>query len=277
MKRPRKYFIAKHDLASLLAWPGVIWRTGERQFPRNLRKIHVGDRWIAFAYIKDEDARERAQQVVGFYECVDVPERRMQIPSKPRSLAGNSKLAWAIKGRPIGTVLRHPVTVPSINKLLGRSVFGQQTLTPISEKDFGTIRKKVQELQIAPETIPLLHRDPRCEQEVMAILIGAHRQLGITRINRVRTRFPDLRVELAGKRGMVHLEVETYSSSFLAHGHQHQVLRGKLKTEDRSEKLPVAVACWNHDDESGEVAKAVHKVYELRGLLQRKARIRWER
>lgn len=277
MKRQRKYFIAKHDLASFLAWPGVIWRTGETQFPQGLKKIHIGDRWIAFAYIKDEGARDKAQQVVGFYECVEVPDTRIPIPPKPRSLAGNSKFAWAIKGRPIGRVLPHPVTVPSVNKLLGRPVFGQQTLTPILEKDFDAIREKVHEYHLPPDRIPLLNRDPRCEQEVVAILIAARNQLGIRKIDRVRTRFPDLRVGLAGSKGLVHMEVETYSSSFLAHGHQNQVRRGALKTEDLSEKLPVAVACWNHDDESGEVAKCVHRVYELRGLLQRKAKIRWGR
>ena len=73
MKRLRKYFVARHDLASFVAWPGVIWRTGETEFPRSLKKIQVGDRWIAFAYIKDEDNRDKTQQVVGFYECIRVP------------------------------------------------------------------------------------------------------------------------------------------------------------------------------------------------------------
>ena len=73
------------------------------------------------------------------------------------------------------------------------------------------------------------------------------------------------------------MEVETYSSSFLVHCHQNQVRQGIFKTKDRTEELPVALACWNHDDESGDVAKCVHNVYELRGLLQRKAQMRWRR
>ncbi len=279
MERPRKYFIAKHDLASFLAWPGVIWRTGETEFPRGLKKIQVGDRWIAFAYIKDEDKRDKTQQVVGFYECVSVPHERDKIPPKPRSLSGNNKFAWAIRGAVLGRSLPFPVTVPSINKLLKRKkkVFSQQTLTPIYKEEFDRLRQEISKLQLAPERIPLLNRDPRCEQEVVGMLIAARKKLGIEKIDRVRTRFPDLRVKLAGKRELVHLEVETYSSSFLLHGHQHQVRGRMLKTEDKSEKLPVAVVCWNHDDESGEVARCVHKVYELQGLFQRREKIRWGR
>jgi hypothetical protein len=278
MKRPRKYFVAKHDLASFLAWRGVIWRTGEAKFPRGLKKIQVGDRWVAFAYIKDEDKRDKTQQVVGFYECVSVPDEREEIPPKPRSLSANNKFAWAIKGKAIGRPLPYPVTVASINKLLRRKkLFSQQTLTPIHKGEFDRLRQEIRRLQLAPERIPLLNRDPRCEQEVVAILIAARKELGIERIDRVRTRFPDLRVKLAGKGGLVHLEVETYSSSFLLHGHQHQVRGRILRTDDKSEKLQVAVVCWNHDDDGGGVAACVHKVYELRELLQRKERIRWGR
>jgi hypothetical protein len=276
MERPRKYFIAKHDLASFLAWPGVIWRTGEAEFPRGLKKIQVGDRWIEFAYIKDEDERDKTQQIVGFYPCVSVPDERVKIPPKPRSLVGNQKLAWAIRGEPIRPLLRRPVTVPSINKLLGRRAFGRQVLTPISKEEFDRLQQEIKELQLAPERIPLLNRDPRCEQEVVGILIAAHKQFGIEKIDRVQSKFPDLRVKLAGRKGLVHLEVETYSSSFILHGHQHWVRRGILKTEDQSEKLPVGVVCWSHDDESDKVAACVHrKVYELKELLQGKKRIRW--
>ena len=80
MKRPTKYFIAKHDLASFVAWPGRICRTGETEFPLGLEKIQVGDRWVAFAYINDGHQRDKVQQVVGFYECVKIPDRRILQP-----------------------------------------------------------------------------------------------------------------------------------------------------------------------------------------------------
>lgn len=277
MCRKRKYFVARHDLASFLAWPGVIWRTGETEFPRGLKRIQVGDRWVEFAFINDENQRDRTRQVVGFYECVSLPTKRTAIPRTPRSVSGNSKFAWAIKGRAIGWQPSFPVTVPSINKLLGKTVFGRQVLSPVSKDDFDLIRQKVKDLWLAPTRIPMLNRDPRNEQEVVGILLSAHTQLGIERIDRIRTGFPDLRVKIAGKRELVHLEVEMYSSNFVLHGHHHQVRGGLFDTKDKSEKLPVAVVCWYDDDKNGEVAAHVHKIYELQGLLQRKGKIGWGR
>jgi hypothetical protein len=277
MKRERKYFIAKHDLASFQAWPGVIWRIGEVDFPRGLKGMQVGDRWVEFAYINDERSRDKTSQIVGFYECVLLPSKRIEIPRKPRSLYGNNKLAWAIKGRAIGWQPSFPVTVPPIDELLGRKTFGRATLTPIVKDEFERIRRKVKELELDPERIPMLNRDPRNEQEVIGILLAARSELGIERIDRIRTGFPDLRVKLLGKRELVHLEVETYSYNFVSHGHSGQVRGGMFKTKDENEKLPVAVVCWYDNDKRGEVAARVHKVYELRSLLQRKQHIRWGR
>lgn len=277
MRRDRKYFVAKHDLASFVAWPGVIWRTGEAEFPRGLKKIQVGDRWAEFAYIDNENIREKTQQVVGFYECVSIPSKRTAIPSKAQSLTDNKKIAWAIKGRSLGWQPPFPITVPSINKILGRTVFSRETLTPVKKEDFDLIRLMVKKSKLDPKRIPLLHRDPRNEQEVVGMLLAAHKQLGIERIDRIQTRFPDLRVKLQGKRDLVHLEVETYSSSFTLHRHQQQVRGRVLKTDDESEKLPVAVVCWCDDDKSGSVAGCVHRVYELQSMLQRKGKIRWGR
>ncbi|HET6246973.1 MAG TPA: hypothetical protein VFE47_04680 [Tepidisphaeraceae bacterium] len=276
-KRERKYFIAKHDLASFLAWPGVIWRTGETEFPRGFKMMQAGDRWVEFAFINDENRRDRTSQVVGFYECVSLPTKRIAIPPKPRSLCGNSKFAWAIKGRAIGWQPSFPVTVPSINTLLGKTVFGRQVLSPVSKDDFDLIRQRVKQLKLDPKRIPMVNRDPRNEQEVVGILLTAHAKLGIERIDRVRAGFPDLRVKIEGKRELVHLEVETYSSNFILHGHHHQVSGGVVDTKDKSEKLPVAVVCWYDDDKNGTVAACVHKVYELRNLLQRNEKIRWGR
>lgn len=280
MERDRKFFVAKHDLQSFLAWPGVIWRTGEIEFPRALRKMQPGDRWIEFAYVNDESRRERVQQVLGFYQCISLPTKRVLVPPKPRALCPRSKWAWAIQGRAVrGWQPSYPVTVPSLNRLLGRTCFGPETLTPIKEDEFELIRRRVREFALDPSHIPLLNRDPRNEQEVVGILLSTHRQLGIEKIDRIQCRFPDLRVKLAGKKELVHLEVETYSSSYFQHRHHLQVRNCVLKTDDRTERLPVAVLCWNDDEKAkgGELAQRVHKVYELRELLQRRAKIRWGR
>ena len=275
--RERKYFVAKHDIASFSAWPGVLWKTGETEFPRGLKKMRVGDQWVEFAYINDENERDRTQQIIGFYKCISLPKKRVRIPAKPRSLVSPYKWAWAIRGQAIGWQPDFPVTVPSINQILGKVKYGPQTLTPVTRDEFKLIRRTVRALKLDPRRIPLLNRDPRNEQEVVAILLAAHEQLGIEKIDRIRTRFPDLRVKLVGKRKLVHIEVETYSSSFILHHHHEQVRGRSLKADDDSEKLPVAVVCWHDDDKKGEVAACVHKVYGLRDLLQRKEQIVWGR
>jgi hypothetical protein len=277
LKRERKYYIARHDLASFLAWPGVLWNDGETEFPHGFTKMQPGDRWIEFAYIKNEQNRDRAKQVVGFYECVSLPTKRIEVPAKVRSRVVSKKYAWAIPGRAIEWQPNFPVTVPSINTLLGKVKWGSQTLTPVTKEDFELIRRKVKELKLDPKRIPLLNRDPRNEQEVVGILLAAYKALGIEKIDRIRTGFPDLRVKLVGKQELVHLEVETYSSSFMAHHHHNHVSGRMYKTKDKAEKLPVAVVCWFDDDKKGKVAACVHKIYELRSLLQRKEKIHWGR
>jgi hypothetical protein len=81
---------------------------------------------------------------------------------------------------------------------------------------------------------------------------------------RVRQRFPDVEVQLAGRSGPVRIELELYSQSYINHGHP----------KDRN----VAVLCWLNDDPRGEGKKVkdrVHKIYELRELLRRKEKIVW--
>lgn len=270
-----KYFIARHDLHSFLAWPRVVWRTGEAEFPRGLKKMKVGDYWIAFAYINDEVRREKTQQVVGFYRCAGIPERRSAIPSPARKLVGNSKYAWVLKGKSVGKPLSFPVTVPSVTEMLGKETFKQQTLTPITKEQFEKIQGIVMRRKMDAGKIPLLRRDPRNEQEVVAILVTAHKSLGIEQIERLRCGFPDMLVKLKGRRQPIHLEVETYSKSFLLHKHQLQMRGGRLITKVDAERLPVAVACWYHDAKNGCLSKHVRKVFEIRELLQKKQPMQW--
>jgi hypothetical protein len=246
------------------------------EFPRGLKKVHVGDYWIAFAYINDENQREQTRQVVGFYRCTKIPEKRQRIPPHARRLSGNSKFAWALFGTPLGEQPAFPITVPSVNEMLKTTKFGQQTLTPITKSEFQKIQQIVRERKIDPQKIPLLGRDPQNEQEVVAILTAAYERFGIMKFERIQCRFPDLLVKLKGKREPVHIEVETYSKNFLSHRHQGQVRNRILKSNEPSERLPVAIACWYHNAD-GEVSKYVHRVFELRDLLQKKKPMRWGR
>jgi len=115
-----------------------------------------------------------------------------------------------------------------------------------------------------------LGREPLCEQEVIAVAVAGHPKLGIDKILRIRTRFPDMLVKLRGKAEPVHLEVEVYSSSFDAHGHANQVWGGKFREDRRS----VAVLCWV-DDADDRLRRRVHDVYELQTLIRDNSKIKW--
>ncbi len=55
----RRYFIVKHDLDSFAAMPGFVWNTNpKKKKPKGFGRVQKGDRWIEYAYIRDEDCRE---------------------------------------------------------------------------------------------------------------------------------------------------------------------------------------------------------------------------
>lgn len=138
----RNYFIVKHGLDAFTALPGFIWRTGlsRRKIPRGFRQVGVGDRWIEFAYMVDEENYEPCSLVTGFYECVkekwygDVPVDRM-----PREFNKWDEKAWMIEGKTFGKQPGCPVTVPSINDMLWefrqKKVVGRTALIRISREE----------------------------------------------------------------------------------------------------------------------------------------------
>jgi hypothetical protein len=111
----------------------------------------------------------------------------------------------------------------------------------------------------------------------LALIASEPERLGIAKVIKVQTRFPDMLVKLKGKSDEVHLELELYSSSFLNHGHEKQVKHGRFvgTSRSRGDKKSVGVLCWLDDDKDRAVAGHVHRIYELRDLLKRKDRIRW--
>lgn len=276
----RRHFIVKHGLDSLEALPAYIWRTGlgsDRQ-PRGFAMVRPGDKWISYAYTSS-DGRERSLSLVtGFYECIE-PSSYENIPllaSERKRLFKESgrtpKKAWLITGRPDGKALTSPVGVASIDELLGRPTYSQQTLVRISKEKYEEIRQVVSENQLDLSRIQLLGREPQCEQELLAIVVSAHKQLGIYEIVRVRKSFPDLLVRMSKDSEPVHLDLETYSKSFMAHGHDRQVKARKYE----GDKVSVAVLCWlDNDRQHRKVEKYVHKVYELRTLIRNGRKIVW--
>ena len=289
MKVPRRHFIVKHNIEALEALPHCIWNSSypESQVPHGYRKVRKGDRWIAFAYTAvkaDKPRDEKLSLITGIYECVSTA-KFLKIPPRAEEDAGHKGRAWFIKGEPIRPYMKDPLTVPSINTMLRRTSFGRTTLVPISKVEFERIREHVQKHRFDPSSIPLLHREPRCEQEVLAMIAYAHKKLGIERIERARTRFPDTLVKLQGKRGLVHLELELYAKSFLNHNHHHLVSRNGTFLDPKDKKVarwPVGVLCWIDDDKCSEKTKKrtrvrdyVSRVFELQGIVRDGTRIKW--
>jgi len=188
--------------------------------------------------------------------------------------------AWMVEGRKVGWQPPTPVGVPSIEELLDRRVFKQTTLVPIQKRDFAHVRAYVRSHRLNPAKIPLLKREPRYEQEVLAVVAGGYQHLGIEKILRIRTAFPDMLVKLKGKRDPVHLELEVYASSFLAHGHVKQLDRkGQFseKLDGVFGRRPVALVCWIRDAAVKKLRREgrIERVFELRSLLQTGATIKW--
>lgn len=278
--RSRKYWIVKHGLDALQALPHCIWRTGEAEEPAVFRRVKEGDRWIGFAYTSS-DGRERALSLItGFWECAQESAYE-PIPERTRKkICGHQKKAWFIKGEPMGWQPKRPVGVPAIDVLLERKYYRQSTLVEVSAKEFEKIRRIVKSREFDPRRIPALGREPRNEQEVLAVIIAAREQLGIEKIIRVRTGFPDMKVKLRGKAEPVHLELELYSKSYLAHGHGQQVTEPDHyieEFEDRTEKRPLAVLCWINDVKRKRLRTQgkVSRVLELQQLIRDREPISW--
>jgi hypothetical protein len=138
-----KFFIIKHDLASLEALPNYIWRTGksEAEVPKKFNEIKAGARWVAFAYRKSDEDKQPLSQITGFFECTEEAHYG-DIPPEGKTVAHGEVKAWLIKGKPYGDQPQGPVSVRSIDQLLGRKHFKGQAIVPISDKEFEQIRKE---------------------------------------------------------------------------------------------------------------------------------------
>lgn len=275
------YFVVKHDLASLQLFPGRIWNSDRSKPtappPRGFRQVEKGDRWIAFAYTKGDAKEKPVSEVTGFYECVSRQPSYKNLPARV-SAASGSKMAWVLDGEVHGRELPDPVAIPSLGYFLGEGVFHRKTVLRISKEQFLAIKRYVLAHRFKADGIPGLHRQPRNEQEVLAIVSAAPERFGIEEIIRVQTRFPDMTVKLKGKADPVHLELELHASSFLNHEHAKQVRNGRFFGSRKSpgDKRPVGVLCWIDDARESEVTRHVQgRVFELRDLLIRNERIRW--
>ncbi len=288
MKKSRKpnYYIVKHDLLSLQALPGFIWRGYENwptPIPRMFGNVRKGDQWIAFAYIKDEDARKTCAQVTGIYQCTAEADHGT-IPRHCRTrywMRGWGGKAWMIRGKEIGPQPDFgAVSIPPIDTILGRNVQKRGTIIRLKNgSEFRKICREVGRRAFDSTDVPALGREPQNEQEVLAVVAHGYRQLGINEILRIRTRFPDMLVRVGNRQ--VHLELEFNSVSFGAHlpdlrkvrGQRHKLL---AKVKDRSDRRPVAILCWLDGDKQRRLTERVRnlRIYELQTLLRERRKIR---
>ena len=266
----RKHFIVKHGLDAFEALPNFIWRTGMSadKVPHRFSQVRLGDRWIGFAYTTSDRRERPLSRVTGFFECVREAEFR-DIPPAGLPVSEGDTMAWLIEGEQYGEQPLEPVGVPPFDDLLKKSFWKNQGLVPVTVGDFDFIRKYALAHQFDTTKIPLIGREPENEQEVLAIVVSGHETLGIEKIHRVRTAFPDLLVKIDGSPEKVHLELEVYSSGFFSHGHHDHVQNAKFTGDD----LPVAVLCWI--DNSPKVKDCVHRVYELQSLIRDNQRMIW--
>ncbi|MBU4270466.1 MAG: hypothetical protein KKE86_14340 [Planctomycetes bacterium] len=269
----RNHFIVKHGLDSLGALPSFIWRTGtaSTESPRHFSQVKQGDRWIAFAYTSSDRRERQLSHITGFYECIQT-KRYGDIPlpaEKLDEIANGARQAWMIEGKKYGVQPHRPVGVPAIDNLLGKPHYKQATLIRITAEEFEHIRKETLRREFDPRRIPLLLHEPNNEQELLAAVAYGHKKLGIERILRVQTAFPDLLVNIKGYPQEVHLELEVYSQGFFSHGHDKQVSNRRFKGDGKD----IAVLCWI--DNNRQVKDWVHEVYELQTLIREGAKIVW--
>lgn len=267
----RNYYIAKQDLMAFKAWPGRVWKSSDvspEKAPPLFKKIMKGDRLVGFAHEYWEKGKRQPLCVVtGFYKCIDIAQWKENI-FLPNYYGDQAKRkGWVIEGRQCENLPRSPVSIPPIDKVLGRTTKKMGTLIQISAEDYELFKTTVRDRELNPEVIPLLQREPECEQELLAVVARDYQRLGIEKIIRVRTRFPDMLVKLKGHVEEVHLELEFNSKGFLAH--ESQIQHGRCLEDNK----PVAVLCWIDDEP--RVHKLVHKVYELRTLLPDGKQITW--
>ena len=109
--------------------------------PRGFGRIKVGNCWIAFAYKKGDEDEQPLSQITGFFECTE-EACYGDIPLAAIPISGGEVKAWMIKGKPSGEQPNRPVSVRSIDQLLGRRHFKGQAIVPISDREFGQIRKE---------------------------------------------------------------------------------------------------------------------------------------
>lgn len=272
----RRHFIVKHGLDAFELLPNYIWNTskGESEIPHRYMQVKAGNRWIGFAYTTSDNHERPLSRVTGFYECVKEAVF-VELPQVAKEASPGSSHGWMIEGKPCGDQPMEPVAVEPIDDILGKTLWKNQAIVPITEEDFDKIRKHALSRQFDTKSIPLLGREPENEQEVLAVIAACHNQLGIEKIIRVRQAFPDMLIQFQGSTEKVHVELELYSESFFSHGHD-----GFVSDFNFKDGHPVAVLCWIDNlkkvkEGKKDLNQYVRRVYELQSLIRENKKMEW--
>ena len=126
----------------------------------------------------------------------------------------------------------------------------------------------------------MLKREPLNEQEVLSVVVGGFKKLGIDELLKVQTRFPDVLAKVSGKE--VYFELEVDSLGFLNHlddlrrnSKSKNIRQARLK--DTGDDRIIAILCWVNGDRRGELRKSVPhlRIFELQSLLRKRGKINW--
>ena len=259
--REPRFFIVKHDLASFEALPGRIWQTDRLSddMPGSYRQVAPGDSWVAHAYQMTEGTKTGANLVQGFFKATKGPEfSRLPMLPALKSLGYAGANAWIIEGEPDGKQPRAPVLLPPLESFLGRKLFTRSSVFPVTRAEYWKIRDFVLGRDEPLGQGGAFGATPRNEQELLVVFTECSKRIGVSRIVRVGTRFPDVSVEHGSAVRTLHVELELVSGGFTAHRHRGQVRRGLFK------ETPVCVVCWVDDDPT---VKESLPVFEIRDLL----------
>ncbi len=152
MPRPSKrYFLVKHDLASLTLLPGYIWNSinTHSKIPPGFRQVREGDEWISFAYTANGERKQKLSHATGFYRCIQ-PLTYGLLPASAQTVYGPELRGWHIIGMSVGTPLQAPVEIPPLGSFFNRELFPQRTVTEITRAEFDRIRNRVLDLAGLP-------------------------------------------------------------------------------------------------------------------------------
>lgn len=241
-----RYWLVKHDKESIKTRPGWIWREVEgcSRVPQNYRRVKKEDKFILYAHETSGDMdSERCYEIYGFYEVT----REL----KEESLKQGCH--WTITGRPLPKHKQGWVQIPHPTQFFEKKKFNQQSLIELKRAEFERFLREHEKF-VGRKTWAIFDREPKNEQEVVALFVSVMHKCGYKRFEKLGTRTPDaILVRNDGRKDKIEFE---YRSSGLAL-HKIEQLRG------------VKCICWINDLDRNHKYSKGREILPLREKLFR--------